>query len=217
MNKVHYYSGWFDGALPTQLAESLRNDITDRKSIAVVWGAWAIDEYVGYAKEWFDGAGIIFDEYHGIDTHMNKAVAHTMLRNASVILLMGGDTIPQRNFMTEYELAIPIRESKATVIMGTSAGAKNMAEKFVCAIDGNHEAEERAIYDGLALDSFAHEPYFSLDKTGLIENYLLPLSQEIDIYATGNDAAIRSENGKVMVVAGDVYLISGSKIQKMEV
>jgi len=216
MNKVHYYSGWLDGALPKQLAESLRNDITNRKSIAVVWGAWAIDKYVGYAKKWFNGAGIIFGEYHGIDNRMDKATAHDILRNASVIVLMGDDTIPQRDFMTEYELAAPIKENNDAIIMGTSAGAKNMAEKFVCAIDSNHEAEERAVYDGLALDSFSYEPYFSLGKTGLIQNYLLPLSQEIDIYATGKDTAIRAENGEVKVVVGDVYLITGSNIQKIE-
>jgi len=215
MKKVHYYSGWFDGPLPLQLGESLQNDITDRKSVAIVWGAWAIEEYISYAKEWFDGAGIVFEEYHGIDPRMDKAAAHAALKNASVIVMMGGDTIPQRDFMTEYELAAPINESAATVIMGTSAGAKNMSAKFVCAIESNHEAEERGIYDGLALDSFAHEPYFSLDKTGLIQNYLLPLSQEVEIYATANDAAIRSENGNVTVVVGDVYLISSSKLQKI--
>ena len=213
--KVHYYTGWFDSAFPWLLAESLRNDIVDKKSIAIVWGAWAINEYVGYVKEWFDGAGIIFDEYHGIDTRTDKSVAHGILRNASVILMMGGDTILQRDFMTEFELGVPIKQSNATVIMGTSAGAKNMTKKFVCAIDSNYEAEERAVYDGLALDSFSYEPYFSLDGTGLIQNYLLPLSQEMDIYATGNDAAIRAERGEVTVVTGDVYLISGSEVQKI--
>jgi len=217
MKKIHYYSGWFEGALPTKLAESLRNDITDRKSIAVVWGAWAIEEYLGYAKAWFDGAGIVFDEYHGIDTRTDKATAHDALRNASVIVMMAGDTIPQKNFMLEYELDIPIKESRANVIMGTSAGAKNMAKKFVCAVNSNHEVEERAVYDGLALDNFSHEPYFSLDKAGLIQNYLLPLSQEIDIYATCNDAGIRSESGKVTVVVGDVYLISRNEVQKYNI
>ena len=121
----------------------------------------------------------------------------------------------QRNFMMEYELALPIKESSAKLIMGTSAGAKNMAAKFVCAIENDYEAEERGVYDGLSLDVFSHEPYFSLDKTGLIQNYLLPLSQEMAIYATGNNAAIRVENSDVTVVVGDVYLIADSKMQKI--
>jgi len=217
MKRIHYYSGWFDGNLPQGLVESLRNDITDRKSIAIVWGAWNVEEHADIAKnDWFDPAGIIFDEYHAIDPRMDKAAAHKAVRNASVILMMGGDTVPQKAFLEEYELAAPIEESRANVIMGTSAGAKNMAAKFVCAINSNHEAEERAVYDGIALDSFVHEPYFSYDKTELIQNYLLPLSKEIDIYATATDAAIRVENGKVKIIMGDVYLISGSKIQKYE-
>ena len=215
--KINYYSGWFDGALPEQLAESLRKDIVDRSSIAIIWGAWAIEEYAEIAKnDWLDPAGIVFDKYHAIDPRMDKAAAQAAVRDAAVILLMGGDTVPQRDFLTEYDLAAPIKESRAAVIFGTSAGSKNMGEKFVCAIDCDHEAEERAVYDGLGLDGFAYEPYFSLDKAGLIQNYLLPLSQEIDIYATSDGAAIRVENGAVTVVTGDAYLISGAEIRKMQ-
>ena len=214
--RIHYYSGWFDSALPEQFAEALRKDIVDRKSLAVVWGAWNVEEYADIAKnEWLDPAGIIFDEYYPIDPRMDKAAAHAALKNASVILLMGGDTIPQKTFMDEYELAAPIKESRASVILGLSAGSKNMATKFVASTSNGYNAEEKGVYDGLDLDSFAYEPYFSLDNAELIQEHLLPLSQEIDIYATANDAVIRVEKGKVEVVTGDAYLLSKSEIKKL--
>ena len=70
---------------------------------------------------------------------MSKAEAHDAVRNASVILLTGGFTVPQKDFLTEYGLAAPIKESRAAVVYGVSAGSKNMGKKFVCTIDGNYE------------------------------------------------------------------------------
>ena len=224
MKKIHYYSGWFDGPLPEPLAESLRNDISDRKSVAIIWAVWGIDEYAEIAKnDWFNPTGIIFEEYHAIDTRMDKAAAQDAVKNASVILLTGGDTVPQMDFIAEYGLDAAIKESRAAVIIGISAGAHNMAKKYIDVVDNNYESEMRAVYDGLGLDSFAMEPYFTLDNTHkhgldnakLIQNHLLPLSREIDIYAAAGDAAIRVENGKVKVVMGDAYLISGAEIQKL--
>ena len=34
--KTHYYSGWYDGALPEQLSATLCKDIADRTSIAII-------------------------------------------------------------------------------------------------------------------------------------------------------------------------------------
>jgi len=221
--KIHYYSGWYDGALPEPLAVSLRNDIVDRSSIAIIWGAWGINEYVDIAKnDWFSPAGIIFEEYHAIDTRMNKKTAQDAVKNASVILLTGGNTVPQMEFIAEFGLDVAIKESSAAVIIGISAGSHNMAKKYIGVDDNNYESEKRAIYNGLGLDEFAFEPYFSLnnrirhalDSSKLIQDYLLPLSQEVKIYAASDGAAIRVEKGTVTAVMGDVYLISNSEIYK---
>jgi len=221
---IHYYSGWFDGPLPAQFAESLRKDIIDRSSIAIIWGAWGIEEYVRIAKnDWLTPAGLVFEEYHGIDTGMDKLTAQEAVKNASVILLTGGYTAPQMDFIKEYNLDTAIKESSAAVIMGISAGAYNMAKKCVGVVDNNYESEKRAVYNCLGLDDFAYEPYFSLvnrrrhaiDSSKLLQDYILPLSQEIDIYTTADDAAIRVENGIVKAVVGDVHLISGSEIRKV--
>ncbi|MCL2353872.1 MAG: Type 1 glutamine amidotransferase-like domain-containing protein [Defluviitaleaceae bacterium] len=222
--KIHYYSGWYDGALPTKLAASLHKDIVDKSSIAIIWGAWGIEEYANIAKNhWLGPAGIVFEKYHEVDTRMSKEAAQDAVKNASAILLTGGHTVPQMEFIKEYGLDIAIKESSASIVIGISAGAYNMGKKCISVIDSNYESEERAVYECLGLDDFAYESYFSLenrrrhalDSSRLIKEHLLPLSEEIDIYATGDGAAFRVENGVVQVVIGDVHLISNSEIHKI--
>jgi len=214
--KIHYYSGWFDAALPEQFLEALRNDMTDKKSLVLVWGCWSGDELIAFVKDsWLKPGGIVFDEYHLVDNRKTKEEGHRLIRDASALLILGGDDVAQAEFFAEYELAVPIKESKATVTMGFSAGAINMASKCVNAKSLGYKVEKTEIYDGLGLDKFCYVPYFSLDKYELAKNDLLPLSQEIDIYATSPESFIRVENDKVTAF-GDVYLISDAEIRKLE-
>jgi len=211
---IHYYSGWFEKALPAQMVKLLGNDIKNKKSIVMVWG-FAPEEYLTFAKDvWLEPAGIVFDEYHLIDRQTSKEKAHEVLHSASVILLMGGYTTLQNSFLTEYELVLPIKQSTADVIIGFSAGAKNMATKLVCVKSNGYITEVNGIFSGLGLDNFCYEPYFSLDNDELIRDELLPLSQELDIYATSDESFIRVEGGQI-IAFGDTYLISDLKIKKL--
>ncbi|MCL2592372.1 MAG: Type 1 glutamine amidotransferase-like domain-containing protein [Defluviitaleaceae bacterium] len=213
--KIHYYSGWFAEALPANYLKSLCNDITDRKSLVLVWGCWGGAELIDFVKEsWLNPSRIVFDEYHLVDDEKTKEEGHRLIKEASVLLILGGDTKPQADFFAEYELAAPIKESNANVIMGFSAGAKNMASKWVAAKSPRYEADETTIYEGLKLNNFCYVPYFLLDMDELVKNDMLTLSQEIDIYATSPESFIRT-NGDRVTAFGDVYLISNSKIEKI--
>ena len=216
--KIHYYSGWFDEALPASYLESLRKDITNKKSLVLVWGCWGGDELIDFVKDsWLKPGGIDFDEIHLVDNRTTKEEGHKLIREASALLLLGGDDVLQSKFFEEYELAAPIKESKANLIMGFSAGAINMPS--ICI---NFENETTTLYDGLGLDEFCYVPYFYLDKEaslsryreGVIENDLLPLSQNIDVYVTTPESFIRIEAGAVKAF-GDAWLISDSAISKI--
>ena len=212
---IHYYSGWFDESLPASYLESLRNDITDKKSLVLIWGCWSGDELIDFVKnDWLKPGGIVFDEYHLVDNRKTKEEGRRLIKEASALLLLGGDVVAQSEFFKEYELAAPIKDTSASVIMSFSAGAINMASKGINGKALGDKIGATVIYDGLGLDSICYVPYFSLDKYESAKNDLLPLSQEIDIYATSPESFIRKKCNDITAF-GDVHLISGSKIEKM--
>jgi len=212
--KTYYYSGWFNESLPERYLESLLNDITDRKSLVLVWGCWGKDELIDFVKDsYLKPSGIIFEEYHLVDNRIAREEGQRLIREASVLIILAGNTEPQAEFFKEYELAAPIKETNANVIMSFSAGAKNVSLKWIAAKSLGYEVEATVIYGGLGLNDFCYVPYFTLDMGELVENDLLPLSQEIDIYATTPESFIRVKDDEVTTF-GDVYLISDSKINK---
>lgn len=216
--KTHYYFSWFNDFFPEKLVRLLHEDITDRKSLVMISA-----EPSGYTGEqinfddisewtWLNQAKIIFEEYHFIDYRMQKADARRIIQDASVIFLCGGDPVLQNDFLAEYELSDVIKNSNA-VIMGASAGALNMAAKWLN-LNNTDEGETSTIYDGMGFDHFAYESHSQRDYNTFVQGYLFPLSAEIDVYAAEQESAIRVKDGKIEIM-GPLYLISHSKIQKL--
>ncbi|WP_339313036.1 Type 1 glutamine amidotransferase-like domain-containing protein [Paenibacillus sp. FSL M7-0896] len=157
----------------------------------------------------------MFKEKHFIDYRMPKDEARQWIQNASVIFLCGGDPVQQNNFLAEYELTDVIKNSNA-VILGASAGALNMAAKWVTSQNADHTVEIDTIHDGLDFNPFAYESHSKRDYASFVQGYLFPLSEEIDVYAAEQESAIRVKDGAIEIM-GPVYLISRSKIQKISV
>jgi cyanophycinase-like exopeptidase len=216
---THYYFSWFNYFFPEKLVHYLHEDIQDRKSLVMISA-----EPSGYTGEqiniddvsectWLNQANIIFEEYHFIDYRIQKEDAQRLIHNASVIFLCGGDPVWQNNFLADYELSNVIKNSNA-VIMGASAGAINMAAKWLCLKNTGNEVETSTIYDGIGIDHFAYESHSKRDYATFVQGYLFPLSEEIDVYAVEQESAMRVKDGKIEIM-GPVYLISHSKIQKL--
>ncbi|HWJ79471.1 MAG TPA: Type 1 glutamine amidotransferase-like domain-containing protein [Niallia sp.] len=214
--KTHYYLGWFHAFFPVKLVNVLQEDITDRKSIVMISSNPSIYEEVGATERmWLDQAGIVFDEYHVINYSVQKEKSQFLLRNASVIFLLGGNTVNQNGFLREYELSETIINSRAVVI-GASAGAINMSVKWLCSKNFGYNVESSTIYDGIGLDDFAVLSHFDLENNlPMVKNELSALSEEINIYASNKDCAVRIK-GDLIDILGNVYLISHSKIQKLD-
>ncbi|AGX02809.1 hypothetical protein B14911_16675 [Bacillus sp. NRRL B-14911] len=214
--KTHYYLGWFNKHFPEKLSKLLQEDIIDRKSLVMISSSPSIYEEMGAAeRSWLDQAGIVFDEYHLINYRVPKKEAHTLISNASVIFLLGGNTVEQNKFLAGYELSDPITKSRATV-MGASAGAINMSAKWLCSKNLGYNVEVSTLYDGIGLGDFAVLSHFDLEHNlALVQNELSPLSEEMNIYASNKDCAVRVKGDKIDIL-GTVYLISRSKIERLD-
>ena len=216
--KIHYYLDWFNDSFPEKLVKLLHEDITDRKSLVMISANpfFHEDEEVGATeRSWLDQANIMFDEYHLIDYRVQKEEAQKLIQNASVIFLLGGNTVKQNGLLIEYELSDLIKKSRA-VVMGTSAGAINMSAKWLCSKYIGYKVEISSIYDGIGLNDFSVLSHFDLENNiELIQGELSPLSEEMNIYGANKDCAVRVKGDKIDIL-GNVYLISHSKIQKLD-
>ncbi len=104
--ETHYYLGWFNEYFPEKLEKALQEDIIERKSLVMISSTPASDEIDGSAeRSWLDHAGIKFDAYHLINYRVREEDAQTLIQNASVIFLLGGDTVDQNGFLMDYGLA----------------------------------------------------------------------------------------------------------------
>ena len=214
--KTHYYLGWFNNFFPQKLVEVLQLDIRNRKSLVMISSNPSSYEEVGATEcSWFEQADILFDEYHVINYRVQKEDASLFIQNASVIFLLGGNTVKQNEFIMEYELSDPIKKSCA-VVMGASAGAINMSAKWICSKNFGYDVEKSSVYDGIGLDHFSVLSHFDLENNmTMVQNELSALSKEINIYASNKDCAVRVKGDKIDIF-GDVYLISNSTMQKLE-
>jgi len=214
--KTHYYLGWFNNFFPEKLGRALREDITDRKSLAMISSNPSNYEDDGATeRSWLNQAGIRFDEYHLINYCVQKEDAQTLIQNASVIFLLGGDTIKQNGFLMEYELSDWIKKSKA-VVMGASAGAINMSAKWLCSKNFGYEVDISSVFDGIGLDDFCVLSHFDLENNfAQIQDELSSFSEKMDIYASNKDCAVRVK-GDAIDILGNVYLISYSQMQKLD-
>ena len=216
--KTHYYFGWFNDVFLEKLVRLLHEDITDRKSLVMISANPFLhedEEVSAIERSWLDRANIMFDEYHLIDYGTQKEEAQKLIQNASAIFLLGGNTVEQNGILIKYELSDLIKKSRA-VVMGASAGAINMSAKWLCSKNFGYKVEISSVYDGIGLDDFSVLSHFDLENNiALVQGELSPLSEETNIYASNKDCAVRVKGDKIDIL-GNVYLISHSKIQKLD-
>ncbi|WP_042221778.1 Type 1 glutamine amidotransferase-like domain-containing protein [Oceanobacillus manasiensis] len=214
--KSRYYLGWFNHFFPENLVKVLQEDITDRKSLVMISSNPSLYDEIGSAeRSWLDQAGITFEEYHVINYCVQKEEAKTLIQHASVIFLLGGNPLNQNEFLVDYELSDVIKRSGA-VVMGASAGAFNMSAKWLCSEKLGFNVETSSVYEGIGLDRFSILSHFDLENNmSMVQNELSPLSEEMDVYVSNKDCAVRVKGDKVDIV-GNVFLLSHSTMQKLD-
>ena len=202
------FSSFQDG-FPPEVAARLREGITGHGRLVFVCtdpaGHNMNDHYARTDREWFRGIGLCFDACDVLDGRITPERAQALLRGASCVYLMGGDTARQFRFMRECRLVEPIRQSAAAVL-GWSAGAINMA---VLAFNEVVESP----YEGLALADISVAPHFNRCKEDptLMEK-IRAFSHLHPLYAMCDGSAIFVHGDKIEML-GEIYRIDHGTIE----
>lgn len=213
---TRYYFGWFPSFFPELLCRALQEDLIERKSLVMISSNPGDNKIDGATeRSWLDHAGIVFDSYTLINYDVSKEEAHRLIQSASVLFLLGGDTLKQHQFIQEYNLKVAVKSSSA-VVLSASAGAINLSSRWVASRNLGYDVDETMLMEGIGLDDFAVLSHFDLEnRLEMMRHELLPLSQEMPVYASNKDCAVRVKEGHVDIL-GDVYLLTGPDCKKIE-
>lgn len=210
-----YYLGWFNDFFPTHLANALLQDITERQSLVMISSDPASTTGNGVTElSWLREAGLLFQNHHLVNYEMDQEEAHRLIREASVIFLLGGNTVKQNQFIHEYDLTQSIQQSDANVL-GASAGAINMSSTLFCSPTFGYDIATPTIYHGLALHHFSVLSHFDLEhRMNEVKQELAFLSEALPIYVSNKDCAIRVQGNQIDIF-GDVYLYANRNMTKL--
>lgn len=165
-------------------------------------------------KTWLDQANITFQEYFLIIANTAKDKAQEQIKKASVIFLLGGDTLFQNNLLKKLEL-IPLIKHSQAVILGTNAGTINMSKEWLFSKYTGNDSQPIISYSGIGLDNFSVLSPFDLENTlSTLKSDVTLITKEMDVYAFNKDCALRVENNNINIF-GDIYLINLKEIKKL--
>jgi len=198
----------FDDGFPPEIATRLRGGVSPRGRLVFVCsnppGHEKTDMHAQWKRGWLEAAGISFARCDVIDDRIPPERAQELIRAASCIFLMGGNTKQQFRFMEEYGLAGPIRQSPAAAL-GLSAGAINMAALAFTL--------REPPYPALALADITVTPHFGGRKNDPERmDEILAVSHRHPIYAMCDGSAIFVQDGRVEPL-GEVYKIHFGNIE----
>ncbi len=168
---VRYYCSGFDteNAFGHGLAKMFKNELRSTDSVVYVPGdpekiEKVRNKYVPIFREHFKREQIIFKNETIISKDMQPKIAQEKVKNASFIMLMGGDPLKQKNLCESLGL-LDILKNYDGVMLGVSAGAMLMS-KYIIIIPCSDEYPKFHIEDGLNLDNISIYPHIntSLDE-----------------------------------------------------
>jgi len=215
---LYFFSGFDDETgFPPEIAESLREHITERQALVFIASDpndhSTTDYYAKFGMAQFSKAGIEFTDTHVLDNRKSVDECVALASNASVIFLMGGDTLSQYQFIAKSGLDEVLRQHHG-IIAGISAGAINMA-KFAL-LDETPKGVPPIVYRGIGLADITTYPHYSADDKDLLKKILLPFSHKINIYAMEDDSAIVIHGDKTQYI-GNIYHIRRGELCHPEV
>lgn len=157
--------------------------------------------------------GIKFNMIDMIDSR-NWLFSRSLISNADLVILLGGDTLLQMEFFNDIELADKLKKCRG-VILSISAGTINMAKKAYCSKDKHNET---TYYKGLGLTNINIEPHFDVNDKKRINDILLEDSKKQSFVALHDDSFIIAKGNSARIFGPAYYFKNGEykKIDSMD-
>ncbi len=198
---VRYYCSGFDinNAFGHGLGSMFLNELNNTNSIVYIPGGAAKmqkvrEKYVPAFTQHFKNAGIQFDSSIIIDPDMSRDEAQKAVRDASFIMLMGGDPFKQKELCEKLGLLEELKKYDG-VMLGFSSGAMLMS-KHIIITPCSEEYPDFHIEDGLDFDGISIYPHNNTNQ----EEYPSTL-------VVGDETYQKEDLIKVAKEYGEFYLL----------
>ncbi len=159
----YYCSGFdLDNFFGHGLGDMFKTDLNDTKSIVYIPGGVekiekAKAKHIPNFTKHFKDAGIEFEAVNIISPDLSSAEAKELIKNASFIMLMGGDPFKQRELCDGLGIMDELKKFNG-VMLGFSAGAMLMS-KFIIITPCSDEFPDFHVEPGLNLDGISIYPH----------------------------------------------------------
>lgn len=161
---IRYYCSGFDvnNAFGHGLGDMFKAELRDTKSIVYIPGSpekieKAKTKYVPAFTNHFKNVGIEFDEVSLITPDMTNDEAKQKIKDASFIMLMGGDPFKQKELCVKLGIWETLKNFNG-VMVGFSAGAMIMS-KYIIITPCSEEYPDFHIEKGLNFDDLSIYPH----------------------------------------------------------
>ena len=139
-----------------------KTELKDTKSIVYIPGGYkkiekAKTKYVPTFVEHFKRIGIEFEQVNLITPDLTKEQAKEMIKNASFVMLMGGDPFEQMKICEDLDIIDDLKQFDG-VMLGFSAGAMLMS-KYIIITPCSLEFPKFRIENGLNFDNLSIYPH----------------------------------------------------------
>ena len=161
---TRYYCSGFDvnNIFGHGLGDMLKAELKDMKSIVYIPGdvekiKKTKEKYIPNFTDNFKKAGIVFETVNLITPDILSEQAKEMIKNASFVMLMGGDPFKQKELCEKLGIMDELKNYKG-IIVGFSAGAMLMS-KYIIITPCSEEYPDFHIEPGLNLDGISIYPH----------------------------------------------------------
>lgn len=195
--KANFSTSGFPCGFTDKFIKELKKCLNEQKSFVFVASDFSIhrktNRYMNLFLKLFKDKNIVFENAVIVDNKISPTKAISLIQEADVVWLSGGDTLLQINDIKNYGL-IDCLQQRNGITIGMSAGAINMAKNVVLAKDMDDNIPELSIYDGIGLVDFNVEPHLNTASTEHIKDVKIA-SQVSPIYGLYDEAFIKSVDG----------------------